>query len=413
LEGIDLKTGVSIDNPPERKLLYIRPLQEAYVQIHALNPDPTNPRFGQPEVYQCRFLNSIIGNQNMISVRVHWTRIIHLCDNRLDSNVFGEPRMKNVYNRMLDLQKVCGGSAEMFWKGGFPGLSLETQPGLPDDIEIDEKKTREQMEEYQAGLKRYLMMVGMSAKSLSVEVADPEKHIDAQLKLIATAMTVPWRVFVGSEQGKLASTQDAATWNRRLSRRREDYINPHIIRNVVDRLIAIGVLPKPQENEGRYLIDWEDIAAPSDLEKAQVAAQRSQALFQYVTGGCDTIIPPFHYLHDILGLDEDEANAVLDAAQKQIDNDGSDNPLHPENDPHNPDNPNNAPDIPPTGAFKLGMAQVAPFAPSVGPDMKKIGVGAPVPNPKDDTKLKPSRFPPTGASPQSGPAGVKAGNTGP
>jgi len=409
LPGIDLETGEPDDNPEPHKLLYVRPLQEAYVQIHSLQADPTNPRFGQPEVYQLRFLNSILGNQNMISMRAHWTRIIHLCDNRFDSEIFGEPRLKVVFDRVLDLHKLAGGSAEMFWKGGFPGLSMQTQPGLSEEIDLDVNDLKKQIEEYQSGLKRYLATVGMDVKSLSPQVADPEKHGDMQLKMIATAMNVPWRVFVGSEQGKLASSQDSASWNRRLGRRREDYVNPYVIRPFIDRLIHVGVLPKPTENNGQYMIDWEDLSAPSDKEKADVAQARTAALFQYVTGGCDAIVPPFHYLHDILGFDEDEANAILDEAVRQMNQEEPDNPLHPENNPHDPANPTNAPEIPPVGA-PTGLGRgVAPFASSGNvPGKGPYGAGNPAPNPKDSGKLKGTRFAPTGASPQVGP-----GHTGP
>ncbi len=150
-------------------------------------------------------------------------------------------------------------------------MSLQSLPGLTEDVTLDTKATKEQMEAYMNGLQRYIATIGMDVKSLSVQVADPEHHLEAQMRFIATSLAIPWRVFVGSEAAKLASTQDVQTWNRRLTRRREDYVSPFILRPFVDRLIAFGILPEPADLKEGYLIDWEDLDTPSDAEMATVA----------------------------------------------------------------------------------------------------------------------------------------------
>lgn len=311
---------------PKRKLLYVRPLEERIVKITALEADVRNPRFGLPKTYQLTFMdtdeNAPIGSDGKIpngTLTVHWSRVIHLADNRTNNEVYGTPRMKKVFNRLLDLKKIVGGSGEMFWKGGFPGISLESNVGAEEDIEFDAEGAKKQLRDYMEGLQRYIATVGMQAKSLTVQVADPLPHLNAQIQLIAAAMAVPVRVLMGSERGELASSQDMVTWNKRLNKRRVDYINPFMLKPLLDRLIKVGVLPQPGA-EG-YIIDWVDLNTPSPTDKANTAQKISDAMAKYVQSGSDVLMPPFHFLTLVVGLDKGEAESVIEAAEKQIDDD--------------------------------------------------------------------------------------------
>jgi hypothetical protein len=231
----------------------------------------------------------------------------------MNSDIYGQPRMERVFNRLLDIKKIAGGSGEMFWKGGFPGLSLEAMPEADEQITFDPEATKDQMEKYMNGLQRYLALVGMQAKTLTVQVADPTPHLDVQLRLIATALGVPWRVFIGSEQSELASTQDTRRWNKRLVHRRETYLTPYLIRPLVDRLSAAGALPTPKE----LIVKWPDPEAPNKTEQTQLAQQASEAMAKYVQSGSDVLMSPFHFLTLILGMSDDEATAVVEAASSE------------------------------------------------------------------------------------------------
>lgn len=301
------------------ELLYLRPLDQSAVEVKRMQGDETSPRYGQPQVYTIKFAeNSLslpMSDSVTVNKEVHWSRIIHVADNRTNSEIFGQPRMKRVMDRLLDLKKIAGGSAEMFWKGGFPGLSLQSLPGInPTDVEFDEAKTKEQMENYQQGLQRYLATIGMDVKSLSVQVADPSPQALLQIKLISTAMSVPWRIFIGGEVGQLSSDQDTQNWSKRISRRRSDYVDPFLIRPFVDRCIAIGALPAPESEN--YKITWPDLYSPSAEEKAAVADKKANALAKYIQAGADVLIPPYYFLTEILDLDYELALAIIDASEK-------------------------------------------------------------------------------------------------
>jgi hypothetical protein len=317
-DGADLASPIAPGK--NRRLLYLRPLDELVLKIRTLDINLASPRYGLPELYEITFLNTQSGDLMGVqtgsrqTVQVHWSRVIHVADNRTNSEIFGIPRMKRVFNRLLDIKKIAGGSGEMFWKGGFPGISLETQPQMGPDVEFDKEATQEEMEDYMNGLKRYIATIGMNVKSLSVDIADPRPHLEVHLRLIATCLGVPWRVFVGSESAHLASSQDEQTWNRRLTQRRRNYINPYLIRPFVDRLIEMGVLPVPTES---YNIYWPDLNTPSEEQRAQNAERQSNALAKYVQTGANLLLPPFFYLTEVMGFEAAEAEAILAAAEDE------------------------------------------------------------------------------------------------
>lgn len=317
-DGID-DFGQPTETAQERKLLYVRPFSEHNVKISTWESRTNNPRFGQPNTYQINFSETEAGLGGVAlpvrQIEVHWTRVLHLADNRDDSDVYGTPRLQWVWNRILDLKKVAGGSGEMFWKGGFPGLSVELAQGVdPSTVTFNADQTKEDLQAYMDGLQRYLALTGMSAKSLAIQIADPRPHVEIQIRLIAMAMGIPWRIFMGVEVGQLASEQDMTVWNRRLQNRCNAYISPFILRPLINRLVALGVLPKPAHID----ISWADLNAPSDKDRADVADKQTNAMSNYVRNGVDMIMPPFEYYTRILGLTDEEAKAVIDAAGNRI-----------------------------------------------------------------------------------------------
>jgi len=307
VEGINEVTGEKVGRSAH-KLIYLKPFDQTSVKVKTKETDTTSPRYGFPKTYSVNFEGTETGSTSLSKI-IHWTRILHIADNRETSEVFGIPRMEPVYNRLLDIRKILGGSGEMFWKGGFPGLSFETQPDVED---LDTDSIRDQMELYLAGMQRYLAMEGITVKSLTPQVSSPKEHIETNMRNIAISLGIPYRIFLGTEEAKLASAQDIQTWNKRLSQRQENYVSPCIIRPFINRLIAFGVLPEVKE----YTVDWPDLNAPTDEDKANVAKISTEALAKYVGGGVDTLIPPMEYLTMVLGFTQEEAEAIEEAALK-------------------------------------------------------------------------------------------------
>jgi len=314
---LGVSDGKSLNEPVEKKsldLIYLRPFGEHVVNIKERDKEVTSPRYGLPVLYGIRTEN-LDGTLSSGTTDIHWTRVIHVADNREMSEIFGTPRMKQVYDRLLDLKKLLGGSAEMFWKGGFPGYAFEMDKDRKKSLTDAEKKSlKAEFLNFSNKLQRYIALVGVTAKSLTPQVADPKSHFEIQLKAIGIALGVPYRVFMGSEEAKLASMQDVKTWNRRVSKRRESYLTPMLIRPFVDRLVEFGVLPETK----RYFVKWPKLDVMDEKDAAAVTKDKTEALAKYVTAGADAILPPFQFLTTVMGYDDEEAKTIIGEAEEWL-----------------------------------------------------------------------------------------------
>jgi hypothetical protein len=318
VEGINEKTGERTGDAKERKLLYLRVYDESMVTVEALETDPKSPRHGMPVTYNITFKLTGKGAK-ATNQKIHWTRILHLADNRESSEIYGIPRLQSLYNNLYDVKKVSGGSGEMFWKGGFPGYAFELTPeAITMGAEMDAESIKEQMLLWSQGLQRWIALQGVTTKSLAAQVSDPTGHVDVHFKLIAVSLGVPYRVLLGSEEAKLASTQDKRTWNNRVARRQNFYLTPMVLRPFIDRLIALGCLPQPKE----YSVKWPDLNAATDDDIAKVALNRTEAFAKYTAGGVAALISPRQYLTQIHKLGETEVEAIMkDQTKLEVDMD--------------------------------------------------------------------------------------------
>lgn len=408
-----------------RKLLFLRPLPEHMVRINQLEANIFNPRFGQPISYNIQLVdtaNAAFGSAVGASttfLNVHWTRVLHVADtwhSPSTSDILAYPRLECVLNNILALQKVLHGDAEGFWRGAFPGLSIETHPQVGVDIEVDTQAIRDAMEQYQNTLQRYIQLTGMTAKSLSPQVVDPSAHVAIHYEAISIATGIPMRLLKGSERGELASSQDEGQWEDKKVERNDHYTTPRIVVPFFDRLIYLGILPVPKakqekatttstsdkssnnpfsssssqqgedteggitspnrqkeetedvpnsptanrrlvgrrkitrklrgwnrrtrkvvtftvnatvtDTETGYSIEWPHTSNLSEMEKADIFLKNTQALGQFVNANGETMMAPLDFWTKFAGYDEEEAQALVDSAEENVEEKGLDeNPM--------------------------------------------------------------------------------------
>lgn len=303
----------------QRELIYIRSFDQSVLSIKSIDVDPRSPRYGMPTMYGVNLatdgtqlsIGSDAAVQQAATMDIHWTRTIHLADDCKNNKVLGTPRMQNCFNRVYDGRKLLGGSGEMFWKGGFPGLVFETDPESSASKLTPKEKAdlREEMADYSNNLQRYIALMGMTAKSLAPQVADPGPHFEVQCKAIAITKGIPYRVFMGTEEAKLASGQDKEAWDERMDMRRESYITPRILMPLAMRLMAMGIM-----EEKDITVLWPKISKPTPKEQSEIAKNLTEALIKYIQANADVMIQPLDYLTNVWGLDTATAEAVLEKA---------------------------------------------------------------------------------------------------
>ena len=290
----------------KRQLLYVKPLMEQSASIELWETDTNNERYGLPTVYQLTILQPGGGGSQII--RVHYSRILHVAgEELLENEIQGAPKLEVVFNRLKDLEKLVGGSAEMFWRGARPGYQgkvdpeYQMTPGTKDDLQ-------DQIDEYENNLRRIMVNEGVSLESLAQQVSDPSNHVDVQIQMISAVTGIPKRILTGSERGELASSQDKDNWLDMIQTRREEYAEPRIVRPFVDICTSAGVLPAPKDV---YSLQWSGLWEQSDKEKADVGKIRSEALKNYGASPTNQdIIPPSAFLKMMLNLNDDQIELI-------------------------------------------------------------------------------------------------------
>lgn len=265
----DLDTPlVNVNGPDDIK--YLQPYAEDDAKILSYEIDALSPRFGLPLYYtlQRPMIDAFGRNTRAPGVKVHYTRVQHVSDGLLDDNIFGEPRLECVFNRLMDLEKVVGGGAEAFWRRADRGMQVDLDPTM-DVSEPQKAAMKTQLEEYEHELRRILLTRGVKINELGSDVADFKSPVDAIMALISAGTGIPQRVLMGSEQGKLAAKQDRANWDNRVTDRQTDFAGPLVLRPFVQRMIEIGALPHPAEDD--FAIRFSSITTMDDEQRAEIA----------------------------------------------------------------------------------------------------------------------------------------------
>lgn len=237
----------------KRRVTFLRVFDESSVQVTRWEASLVSPRFGQPVMYRIQFndpRDQTTGSSTMPSSTafVHWSRVIHVADNKNVNECIGTPRLRPVINNVLDVRKVRGAGAEGYYQSCFPTLSFETHPQLGGDVDVDVASLRSQIENLVNSLQRSVIGIGGAWKTLAPAVVDPKPHIEVGIEAICIQLACPVRIFKGSERGELASGQDDSQWNDEVAGRQDSHCTPNILVAFIDRCILMGVLDPPQKS---------------------------------------------------------------------------------------------------------------------------------------------------------------------
>lgn len=307
-----------------RDLLYLMPYSMVNASISQYDIDAKSERYGKPLIYNIspKSISSLSSTSAATNIEVHHSRIIHVAEDCLEDDVEGIPRLRSVLNRLEDIEKLAGGSAEMFWRGAYPGLAFLTKEGRTIGTQTLDMIEKE-MAKYEHDLQRHLRLDGMDIQNLAPQVADPRGHMDVQFDLLSAATRIPKRILLGSERGELASSQDEKNWAKVIQARQHEHCEAVLLRPLVDRLISVKILPEP--SEGEYIVEWPDLLAPGDKDKAEIGLVRAKALGTYSNAiGAEDILPPSFFLDKGLGLTDEEIQEIEMLHKKMLKDEAAD-----------------------------------------------------------------------------------------
>ena len=248
-------------------LVEIIPAWEGQLQVSQWETDEKSEAYGQPLMFQ--FNEASVGEdvRQPRNFMLHPDRVIIWSR---DGTFDCKSLLEAGYNDLMTLEKVSGAGGEGFWKNAKSAPVLEVDPeakidemaramGVPVEELVD--RMNEQVEDWQKGFDKLLMIQGMQAKSLSVTLPSPEHFFAIALQSFASSITMPVKILVGSQTGERASTEDATEWSQTNMARRNNTVRPNIM-ELVNRLERFRILP-----ERDWYLDWSDLTEASMSEK--------------------------------------------------------------------------------------------------------------------------------------------------
>jgi len=296
LLGLRNQPNLALEAAPVRSIddvLFLQRYSEEFVTIQAFGTDASRPDYQRPTQY---LLHTGVTPSDLLrrpnygvqGTVVHASRIIHIPgEYRLDDDIYGLPVLEAVYNKLVDLLKVVGGSAEMFWRDAKRRITITQRDGFRVDPDVREQ-LKEDVESFQHGLKDFLGLEGFEAQALAGTVANPREHFNILIQTIAGTRAIPQRILLGTEEGRLAGHQDDTTYQRRVGSRQVRYAESVILRAVIGRLVSLRALTP---TVATYTVDWGTLYTLSDAERAAIAKDWATAYDLYAGKGlADTVV---------------------------------------------------------------------------------------------------------------------------
>ena len=296
LEFDDIEDPTDFDQPvsnPEN-LTGLKPFSRMSIQGVELG-GPGSGRWGEPEYYEIDLrdendeeyavrqtsdsLETTQGGPK--TIRVHYSRVIHVhSDELLDDEFRGVPRQQPVYNNLIDIEKTLGSAGELAYRASAWGLNINIDKDF--NIEDNGDQMREQLHAWEVGLENVLRTHGADeVQSLGGEEINPSNIIDPNIEAICSYLGISQSVLKGNETGERATSEDLKEWYGKIQERRQEFVTPTIVRELINRLVEYGIVEAPVEGAHSYSVEWEPLAEMSAKDRAEVRHTNAQTLDEW------------------------------------------------------------------------------------------------------------------------------------
>lgn len=256
-------------------LVEVIPAWEEQLRVSQWDEDELSENYGKPTMYD--FQESRVGQddnqRNPRQFSVHPDRVIIFSR---DGSIHDNSILKPGFNDLLTIEKVSGAGGEGFWKNAksTPVLNVDEKANISKlqtllgASSTDDLKTKigEQVENWQKGFDKLLMLQGIEAKTLGVTLpSDPDKFFGLPLNSFAASANIPVKILIGSQTGERASVEDVKEFNKTISSRRENEIRP-TINTFLEMMVDYQVMPNAD-----WQTAWEDLTDSTPEEKTDRA----------------------------------------------------------------------------------------------------------------------------------------------
>ena len=289
--------------PADLDLCYFRAYAYDSVDVLQRETRKDSPRFDLPTVYQLYQASARDESEKStttIATRlVHWSRIVHWNENELDNNIEGMGALEPVFNRILDLDKTCGGSAEAYFPNARGKIAYEIDKDFASQL-INDPVAKEA---FDAGAQKFTndqqdhtMAIGAKVHGITTPHYTPKDTILGSLWEVCAQTGFPIRVLTGEGGGQYTGEADQLAYNQLVADRQRAWCGPQAWK-------ALGVIA----STGAITLDpsWSVVfnqqKATTEKDQADLDGARAKTL-QLVAAALSSI-----------GGDSLDARSVLDA----------------------------------------------------------------------------------------------------
>ena len=245
--------------------------------INKINNDNTSPRFGLPELYEVQNITTNSDREKdyeTISMIVHWSRIVLLNERGLVSDIEGQGYLEPVYNRLLDIQKATGGSAEAYFRNSRRIITNEIDPNFAASLDDTAKQAiNTATEKFTNGWQDQIVTAGSKVSQLQASHADPSGTVKTAIWEVASYTGYPIRILTGEGAGQLAGSEDQLTYNALVSDRQTIFCAKTVV-DLLKIFESAGMVTLPDT----YVIDFPLQAAVSETQEVENNNKRADTL---------------------------------------------------------------------------------------------------------------------------------------
>lgn len=306
-DGLTADQPIGTGSPEQLDDVYFMPFGESSVTISKWVIDPTEPRFGLPLQYTLTPRTQDFGEKETTtiqSITAHWSRVVHMAEGALTSDIYGQPYLEPIFNRVQDWNKTVGGGAEAYFRNAVGKFALEVDKEA-QGILTPEAKTalKEEVEAFTNNMQNYMRLAGMKAKPLSSPHQDPKGTADTILMELTAYSGIPKRILTGEGGGQLAGNEDKESYNAIVGDRQNQVCELWFM-DALGILDEAGMIELPDD----FSIDWPVVETLNEKDKSEIMknmADAIEALGKAISmdGGFEGEITAEQIITEVLGLE--------------------------------------------------------------------------------------------------------------
>lgn len=306
----------TLDQPLERatKLVDLVPLYENQIKVTKWHSDAQAENYGTPAMFQYRKISppgTDAEGRPEEWADVHPSRVQILAEGAVGDFYEGVPLLRAGFNRLVDLDKIGGGSGESFLKNSARTIVFKYDAGatpqaIPGPDGKEQTSVRDAHEAQAKALNRStdasVVIQGGDATTLQTTISDPTGPWTVAANEFAASVRIPFTILFGQQTGRLASDEDKADFANRCSSRQEFELTP-MLEEFITRMQVAGII-----EAGEFEIEWPPVNAPTEKDKADLLGKMTAAMQQAYQAG---LVEPL--------FDANELRAVMDFEQRKDD----------------------------------------------------------------------------------------------